>query len=256
MDRREPDDGGGGPRALLIDLDGTMVDTAPDLAAAAALMLAGLGRPPLALATVAGFIGNGVPTLVARVLAASGLAGAANPANPADPAVAEASFVRHYAGTNGRHGHAYPGTLDGVAALRRAGFRLACVTNKPQALAEALLGTCGLLPHFDHVVGGDTPAGLKPSAGPLLHACRLLGVAPDRALMVGDSAIDVAAARAAGMPVWLVRHGYPGAGADTGPDSTTAAGADGYIDDLGQLAARLAAPPSHPHHPPLEGIQP
>ncbi|MEV4781700.1 phosphoglycolate phosphatase [Burkholderia sp. LMU1-1-1.1] len=250
MDRREH---GGAPRALLIDLDGTMVDTAPDLAAAAALMLAGLGRPPLALSTVAGFIGNGVPALVARVLAASGLAGAAN---PVDPAAAEASFVHHYTGTNGRHGRAYRGALDGVAALRRAGFPLACVTNKPQALAEALLGTCGLLPHFDHVVGGDTPAGLKPSAGPLLHACRLLGVAPQRALMVGDSAIDVAAARAAGMPVWLVRHGYPGAGADTSSDSATAAGADGYIDDLGQLAARLAAPPSHPNHPPLEGIEP
>lgn len=241
MDRPAHGGGGAAPRALLIDLDGTMVDTAPDLAAAAALMLAGLGREPLALATVAGFIGDGVPTLVARVLAAAGLAGTA------DAAAAEASFMRHYAGTNGRHGRAYPGAPDGVAALRRAGFRLACVTNKPQALAEALLRTCGLLSHFDRVVGGDTPAGLKPSAGPLLHACRLLGVAPQRALMVGDSAIDVAAARAAGMPVWLVRHGYPGAGA---------AGADAYLDDLGQLAARLAAPPSHSSHPPLEGIQP
>ncbi len=228
-------------QAVLIDLDGTMVDTAPDLCAAASLMLAELGRKPLALATVASFIGDGVPMLVARVLLAAGLAGSV------EPGVAVASFARHYAGTNGRHGRAFPGALRGVAALYRAGYRLACVTNKPQVFADALLRIHRLHHYFDLVQGGDTAAGLKPSAAPLLLACRLLGVAPQHALMVGDSAIDVAAARAAGMPAWLVRTGYPGAAA--------AAGADGVIDTLDQLAARLAPIPSPPSHPQPEGTQ-
>lgn len=214
------------PRGVLVDLDGTMVDTAPDLCAAAALMLADLGRPALSQATVAGFIGNGVPTLVARVLAAAGLVGSV------DQATAETLFTHHYGQTNGRHGSVYPGTQDGIAALWDAGYRLACVTNKPVEFAEALLRKTGLRRYFDALVGGDTLTAMKPSPEPLLHACQLLGVEPQRAIMVGDSAVDVAAASAAGMPVWLVGHGYPGVAAP--------AGGAFVIDSLDQLPTRLA----------------
>lgn len=164
--------------------------------------------------------------LVARVLAAAGLAGMV------DPRAAETLFADHYTRTNGQHGSVYAGTHTGVAALHGAGLRLACVTNKPLMFADALLRACGLRHYFGAVVGGDTLATMKPSAQPLLHACRLLGVDPRRALMVGDSAIDVAAARAAGMPVWLVRHGYPSKAAPAGDARV--------IDSLDQLLAKLA----------------
>ena len=113
-------------QAILIDLDGTLVDSASDIAAAANRMLAGLGAPPLPGDTVRGFIGNGVPTLVRRVLAAS-------PQLPdPDQDRALAAFYRHYSDCNGRHGAPYPGVLQGLSTLHRLGYRLACVTNKPQ----------------------------------------------------------------------------------------------------------------------------
>ena len=225
------------PRAVLIDLDGTLVDTAPDLCEAAARMLAELGRPPLALATVAGFIGNGVPTLVARVLAAAGVVAPAQ-------AAAEQRFAAHYTLTNGRHGTLYPGALAGVAALAADGYRLACVTNKPAVFAEALLRAAGLRRYFGAVVAGDTLATMKPSPQPLLHACQLLEVAPRHALMVGDSAIDSAAAAAAGMPAWLVYYGA----------APPLAAGTARITSLDQLPAKLRALHGRPHpHP--EGIE-
>lgn len=217
------------PRAVLVDLDGTMVDTAPDLAVAVNGMLAELACAPMTAATVGSFIGHGAPRLVARVLAAAGLAGTISQAE------AEVLFYRHYQRTNGRFGTPYPGVRDGLAALQAAGYRLACVTNKPLAFAEALLDTAGLRRYFGAVVGGDSIAAMKPSPRPLLHACVLLGVDPLHALMVGDSAVDAAAAGAAGMPVWLVSYGYPG------PADAAALRGARFIDTLEQLAPLLAA---------------
>ncbi|MDL2357013.1 MAG: phosphoglycolate phosphatase [Pseudomonadota bacterium] len=217
------------PRAVLVDLDGTMVDTAPDLAEAVNAMLAELGCAPMTAAAVGAFIGHGAPRLVARVLAAAGLAASVGQAD------AEALFYRHYARTNGRYGAPYAGVRAGLAALGAAGYRLACVTNKPIAFAEALLESTGLRRHFAAVVGGDSIAAMKPSPQPLLHACALLGVDPLHALMVGDSAVDAAAAHAAGMPVWLVSYGYPGQ-ADAGALRDAR-----QIDSLEQLAPLLAA---------------
>jgi phosphoglycolate phosphatase len=211
-------------RAVLVDLDGTLVDSAPDIVAAAGRLLRALGAPPLSPDTVTGFIGNGVPTLVRRVLAAAGLPPSAR---------ALALFDRHYAETNGRASRVFPGVLEGLAALRAAGYQLGCVTNKPQAAAAALLSSSGLTPFFDIVVGGDATAHMKPHAAPLLHACRLLGADTARSVLVGDSHVDVAAARAAPMPAYIVRYGYPGPGGHAAMHGVT------FIDTLADLPALL-----------------
>lgn len=207
--------------AVLIDLDGTLLDTAPDIADAVNRMLHALGAPELALESVTSFIGNGVPTLVRRVLAASGVAPSQHALN---------LFNSHYADTNGRDSRVFPGVVTGLSRLRNAGYRLACVTNKPQAPTATLLSSSGLAIYFDAVVGGDATPHLKPHAAPLLHACRLLDANPACSVMVGDSAVDVAAARAAGMPVHIVRYGYPGPGGHAAMHGAT------FIDSLDLLS--------------------
>lgn len=207
--------------AVLIDLDGTLLDTAPDIADAVNRMLHALGAPALALETVTGFIGNGVPTLVRRVLAASGIA-------PSQQALD--LFHCHYADVNGRCSRVFPGVVTGLSRLRDAGYRLACVTNKPQAASTALLSSSGLASYFDAVVGGDATPHMKPHAAPLLHACRMLDADPACSVLVGDSGVDVAAARAAGMPVFIVRYGYPG------PDGHAAMHGATFIDSLDLLS--------------------
>jgi phosphoglycolate phosphatase len=189
-------------RAVLIDLDGTLVDSAPDIAAAANRMLAEFGAPPLPPGTVRGFIGNGVPTLVRRVLAATPCL------RDTGHDLALAAFDRHYGDCNGRHAAPYPGVLQGLSSLRRLGHPLACVTNKPQVHTLPLLDMMGLSFYFSAVVSGDSAPAMKPDPAPLLDACRRLGVEPAHSVMVGDSEADAAAARAAGMPVYIVRYGY------------------------------------------------
>jgi phosphoglycolate phosphatase len=210
-------------RAVLIDLDGTLVDTALDIVEAVNRMLRAFDAPALARDTVTSFIGNGVPTLVQRVLAASAIA-------PDRQARALNLFERHYVETNGRYSRVFPGVLTGLARLRDAGYRIACVTNKPQAASEALLSISGLAPLLDAVVGGDATAHMKPHAEPLLHACRLLDADPACAILIGDSHVDVAAARAAGMPVHIVRYGYPG------PGGHAAMAGASFIDSLDHLS--------------------
>ncbi|AAP86168.1 phosphoglycolate phosphatase (plasmid) [Cupriavidus necator H16] len=213
--------------AVLIDLDGTLVDCAPDIVEAANRMLADLGSPALPFGTVAGFIGRGVPNLVRRVLETAQLA----PRVDATDAVA--MFHRHYADTNGRLGSVFPGVEAGLAALRRQGYRLACVTNKPRALAVPLLALTGLSQYLEVLVAGDSIAQMKPDPEPLRHACNLLDVDAAQGVLVGDSAVDVAAARAAGIPVCLVRYGY------AGPGGPAALGADALVDSLEALPALL-----------------
>ena len=215
-------------RAVLIDLDGTLVDTAPDIFAAVSHMLMEWGVAPLPFDTVRGFIGNGVPALVRRVLAASSTTGV-------DEQAALALFRRHYQDTNGRYGTVFPGVREGLQGLRQAGYRLGCVTNKPQVLTAALLDRHDLARWFDVVVAGDTLGRMKPDPGPLLHACRALRADPAGCVLVGDSAVDVAAARAARMAVYIVRYGYPGAGGHEGMEC------DGVIDWIGEIQAILDA---------------
>jgi phosphoglycolate phosphatase len=215
-------------QAVLIDLDGTLVDTAPDIVEAVKRMLLDWSAPPLPFDTVRGFIGNGVPTLIRRVLQASS-------AVHRDEQLALALFLRHYRDTNGRFGQVFPGVRDGLEALRQAGYRLGCVTNKPAVPTAALLDVHALAPWFDVVVGGDTLGQMKPDPAPLLHACRAMQASLERCVLVGDSPVDVAAARAARMPVYIVRYGYPGA------DGYDAMQCDALIDSLEDLPAILGA---------------
>lgn len=215
------------PSAVLVDLDGTLVDTAPDIAVAVNRMLLDCGAAPLAFEAIRGFIGNGVPTLMRRVLGASA---AAHPdAERLDEARAAALFHHHYRHANGRHGQVFPGVRAGLAALREAGCRLACVTNKPRAATDALLDIHALASWFEVVVAGDSLPQMKPSPEPLLHACRILGAGRAHCVLVGDSGVDVAAARAAGMPVYIVRYGYPGV------DGQRVLECDGLLESLEDL---------------------
>ena len=215
-------------RAVLIDLDGTLVDSAPDIFEAVRRLLLDLNALPLSFDAVRGFIGHGVPTLIRRVLHASSAA-------HIDDVLALALFQRHYRDTNGRYGDVYPGVRAGLAALQQAGYRLGCVTNKFEEPTAALLDIHGLAPWFEVVVAGDTLDQMKPDPAPLLHACRALHASPERCVLVGDSHVDIAAARAARMPVYIVRYGYPGADGHAGMEC------DGFIDSLEELPAMLEA---------------
>ncbi len=192
------------PRAVLLDLDGTLLDSAPDLAAAANAMLAELGLPARDPAVIATYIGQGIPRLVERTLTGA-LAGAADPDLLAR---ALPIYERHYARESGRRTVAYPGVVEGLRALAAAGLPLAVITNKAERFTVDLLQRTGLAAFFGVLVCGDTVARRKPAPEPVLAACARLGVAPADALMIGDSANDVAAARAAGCPVWCVPYGY------------------------------------------------
>ncbi|WP_233806801.1 phosphoglycolate phosphatase [Paraburkholderia sp. HP33-1] len=214
--------------AVLIDLDGTMVDTAPDIVAAVGLMLKDFGAAPLPFDMVTGFIGNGVRKLVRRSLDAAGLAERVGLEH------AQAVFEAHYAVTNATLGRVFPGVTAGLRALRQHGYRCACVTNKPQPLAAALLEKTGLAAHLDVLVAGDTLASMKPSPEPLWHACRLLDVEPEHSALVGDSSVDIAAARAAGLPVFIVSYGYGSA------NGTGMPCCDALIDSFEALPAILA----------------
>jgi len=191
-------------KAVTIDLDGTLADTIPDLAAATNLMLRELGRPSLEVARIRDFVGKGIPKLVERALANS----VDGVAPPALVARALAAFERFYAEVNGRHSLLYPGVREGLQALRQMEMPLACVTNKSARFTIPLLEQLGLAPYFGQVVSGDTLPRKKPDPAQLLHACREFGIAPRDMLMIGDSLNDAQAARAAGCPVFCVTYGY------------------------------------------------
>lgn len=191
-------------KAVMIDLDGTLLDTIPDLAVATNRMLEELGHAPLPLEMVRTFVGKGIPRLVERALAGS----IDGHADAAVLARALLVFERHYAAVNGLHTTIYPGVREGLEQFAAAGFPLACVTNKAGAFTTPLLERVGLAHFFAQIIAGDTLARKKPDPQPLLHACAQFGVAPAQMLMIGDSLNDVQAARAAGCPVFCVPYGY------------------------------------------------
>ena len=191
-------------RAVIFDLDGTLVDSAPDLAFAANRMLAALGMPQREPALLATFIGKGIPRLVERALAGS-LEGVADKALMAR---ALPLYEGYYGEESGRRTTVYPGVAEGLELLAREGLPLACVTNKAERFTHALLADTGLARFFAVVVGGDTLPKKKPDPLPFRHVCDRLGVAASEALVVGDSRNDVAGARAAGCPVICVPYGY------------------------------------------------
>ena len=178
-------------KAVLIDLDGTLLDTAPELAAAANAMLADQGLAALPQGQIRDFIGRGTSSA------------------------------------------AFPGVREGLERLRAAGLRLACVTNKAAEFTAPLLEKTGLAPFFGALVTADQVGARKPDPAAFLHACRLLGVAPEESAAIGDSANDALAARAAGCRVLLVSYGY-----SEGRD-VRELGADGVATEFGEAVSLL-----------------
>ncbi|MBU0752564.1 MAG: phosphoglycolate phosphatase [Gammaproteobacteria bacterium] len=191
--------------AVLIDLDGTLLDTALDLAAAANAMLREIGRPEVPTETIRNYIGRGVPNLVKRCLTGR-MDAADDPAPP--PAVALEVFEKCYHESNGRYSAVYPGVLEGIEAFKAKGLKLACLTNKAEAFTFPLLERTELLQHFDVVVCGDTLPRHKPDPMQLTWVCGHFDIRPHQMLLCGDSLNDAKAARAAGCPVFIVPYGY------------------------------------------------
>lgn len=187
--------------ALIFDLDGTLVDSLPDLQATLATVLREFGAPALSRAAVRGMIGDGTTALVARALAARGL-----PQTLLNDGLTR--FLTLYEAAPVAHSRPYPGVAETLIALRGDGHRLAICTNKPQRATLAVLRGLALDGFFAAVVGGDVLAVKKPDPAHLLAAIDALGAAPATAIMIGDNEHDVATAKAAGVPIILVRYGY------------------------------------------------
>lgn len=192
------------PVAVVFDLDGTLIDSADDLGAAANRVLAAEGRRPLTPQEVRRFIGDGSRVFVERAWSATGTP--AGSAGELDSLVAR--FIVEYQSDVAGHTHAYPGAVETVAALKAAGLAVAVCTNKPQRPAELVLEALGFAPHVDAVAGGDRFPHRKPDPRHLLDTLGLLGAAPDAAVMVGDNEHDMAVAHGAGTGAVLVSYGY------------------------------------------------
>ncbi len=217
-------------RAVLFDLDGTLIDTAPDLALAVNLTLGDLGFPGVELPRVRSFIGNGVRELMRRSLGRF--------REPSEPELDEALaiFTRHYGAHLADSSRLYPAVTGVLSGLRARGLALGCVTNKIEVFTTALLDGFGLSRYFGVVLSGDSLPKKKPDPLPFIHAGRLLLEAPpEQALVVGDSSNDVVAARAAGMPVVCVSYGY------RLEPTVHDLGADAAIDALSELPDLLTA---------------
>jgi phosphoglycolate phosphatase len=193
-----------GIRAAIIDLDGTMLHTAPDFHVAVNRMRADLELAPLDMESITDFVGKGTENLMRRVLAVD----FAPDQVEARFAAALESYQKHYLAINGDYVTVYPGVTEGLQALRIKGLRLACVTNKPIAFAAPLLAKTGLDGFFDVVYGGDSLPKKKPDPYPLLKVCEDFGLPPRQVVAIGDSSNDAQAARAAGCKVLTVPYGY------------------------------------------------
>jgi phosphoglycolate phosphatase len=192
------------PKMILIDVDGTLVDSVPDLAYCVDEMMDRLDMPRRGETAVRQWVGNGVERLVRRALI-NQLDG------EPDEALYEKAmpiFMELYAENTSKRSCLYPGVEEGLAYLKQAGFRLGCVTNKAEQFTVPLLTDLGVIDNFEIVVSGDTLPRKKPDPMPLLHAAEQLDVAPAESLMLGDSMSDVKAARAAGFQIICMSYGY------------------------------------------------
>jgi phosphoglycolate phosphatase len=217
-------------RAVAFDLDGTLIDTMGDLAASVNLMLCALGAKELPEARVRALVGNGVETLVQRALNES-VGNSATQA--AQRSAALALFRRIYSQGLFKHSRVYPGVVDALRSLSEAGLSLCCITNKDSAFAEPLLREAGLSEFLGFTLCADRAEDRKPSPNMLLAACSRLGITPAEMLYVGDSSMDIAAARAAGSPVIAVNYGY-GKDHAAGPGDVQP---DGRVDDMTEIVA-------------------
>jgi len=190
-------------RAIVFDLDGTLLDTAPELCEASNRMLCDMGHTRRSQALLSSYIGNGVSWLVKRTLTGD------MHAEP-DAALYRRAlplFEKHYSELLG-NSKLFDGALDGLEAIKTAGFRLGCITNKAARFTGPLLKSTGLEKYFDIVLSGDSLPEKKPHPLPLLHAAKFFSVPVEQLLLIGDSLNDALAARAAGCPVFCVPYGY------------------------------------------------
>jgi len=214
---------------ILIDVDGTLVDSVPDLAYCVDEMMKRLGMPACGDAKVREWVGNGVERLVRRALIGQ-LDG------EPDDALFEKGypiFLELYAENTSKRSHLYPGVREGLDYLKGAGYKLGCVTNKVAEFTEPLLKDLGVYDDFAIVVSGDTLPRKKPDPLPLLHAAEFFGCEPAEAMMLGDSVSDVKAARAAGFQIVCMSYGY-----NHGIDIRDAS-PDAVIDTMSQLSGLL-----------------
>ena len=208
-------------KAVLLDLDGTLLDTAGDIVTAANMMRAALGFAPLDAALIKSFVGKGIANLVAKTLK-----DAVGEVGPTALKVAVANFERQYEKCFGDTSAPFPGVIDGLNALKEKGFRLGCVTNKAEKFTQPLLEKTGLAAYFDITLSGDSLAEKKPHPLPLQHAAAFFGATSAEVLLIGDSINDAEAARAAGSPVFIVPYGYNEGQELRGLDC------DAFIDDV------------------------
>lgn len=193
-----------GIHLVTFDLDGTLIDSVPDLAVAVDAMLDELGAPPAGEQRVKNWVGNGSRKLIERAL--SHAFGELPDAQRVDNALER--FLHYYAQAPCVRTRVYPGVQDALGALRERGLSLALVTNKPYAFIAPILEALSLADYFELTLGGDSLARKKPDPAPLLHVAETFGIAPRACLMVGDSRHDVEAGKRAGFRTLAVPYGY------------------------------------------------
>ncbi len=218
-----------GVEAVFFDLDGTLVDSVPDLAVAVDTMLTQLGLPPRGEAKVRTWVGNGARLLIRRALADHMAGEAPDDLYQRAWPLYRAAYLDHICVAS----RLYPGVVEGLEQLRRGRFRMACITNKGAEFTLPLVERLGLMGYFDTVVGGECAPNRKPAPDALLLAGQRLGLSMDRVLMVGDSMNDVGAARNAGCPVVAVPYGY-----NHGQDIREAR-PDAVVETIAELPALL-----------------
>ena len=219
----------GWPAAVVFDLDGTLVDSAPDIASALNAAMQPYALSPFTVGDVHGMIGAGSFVLVQRAIAAKGVV-----LDASEQARLFSRFMGFYQEISAEGAGLYFGAVDLLRDLRAAGTRLALCTNKPADVTDIAIDALGIAAYFDCVVGGRDDLPKKPAPDMLLAALAGIGVAPAGAVMIGDSAADVGAARAAGVRVLVARSGYSKTPADQ-------LGADAVYDRLADVPRLMAA---------------
>ncbi len=217
------------PKMILIDVDGTLVDSVPDLAWCIDEMMKQLGRPAHGEKKVRDWVGNGVERLVRRAL----IGPLDGEPDETDFEKAYPIFLELYADNTSKRSLLYPGVREGLDYLKSAGYQLGCVTNKAAQFTIPLLKNLGVHDEFDIVISGDTLAKKKPDPMPLLHGAEHFGVDVSDAMMLGDSVSDVKAARAAGFQIVCMSYGY-----NHGVDIREA-NPDAVIDSMAEIQGLL-----------------
>jgi len=218
------------PEMVLIDLDGTLVDSVPDLAWCADETMKALGMPVRGEAKVRNWVGNGVPRLIHRTL----IDQLDGEASDVDFARAAPIFMDLYADNASKRSQLYPSVKEGLQWLKDQGIRIGCVTNKDELFTLKILKDLGLFDFFEIVISGDTLPFKKPHPAPLLHGAEFFNVKPENAMMIGDSISDVKASRAAGFSIVCMSYGY-----NHGVDIRTA-NPDVVIDSFAELKNVIA----------------